>query len=107
MKHCTEDIGRLRFKKSIVSGTPLSKSKPEMRMLWRGDKAVVKNSSGIHESTSGDEKHFAVARLLTRWIVAVEVCPIGWISTQHDIANAVTKMLPESTRKKLFGNWTH
>ena len=103
MKHCIEDIEYLRFKLRIF-GIPLDENKPETRILCDNE-AVVKNSSRV-ESTL-NKKHSAVAYHFTRWNVAAKVCLVGWIPTQYNIADAMTKLLPEAKRNALFYDWVY
>ena len=83
---------------------PFDKHKPETRTLC-DDEAAAKNSSDVESSLN--RKHSAVACHFTRWNVAAKVCSVGWIETEKNIADAMTKMLPEIKRKKLFCDWTH
>ena len=103
LKHCIEDIEYLRFKLRMF-GVPINKDRPATMILCDNE-AVVKNSSKV-ESTL-NKKHSALAYHFARWNVAAKVCTIGWISTQENIADAMTKRLPASTRNKLFGWWTY
>ena len=101
MKHCIEDIEHLRFKLRMF-GVPFDQHKPKTRILC-DNPAVVKNSSKVESAL--DEKHSAVAHHFTRWNVAAKVCLAGWIKTHQNIADAMTKMLPETKRDKLFHDW--
>jgi len=103
MKHCIEDIEYLRFKLRMF-GIPLDVNKPETRILCDNE-AVVKNSSKV-ESTL-HKKHSSVAYHFARWNVAAKVCLIGWIPTGQNIADAMTKVLPEVKRNALFYDWVY
>ena len=83
---------------------PLNKNEPEMRILC-DDQAVVKNSSNVESKLN--EKHSAVACHFARWNVAAKVCSMGWIPTKDDVADGMTKLLPEAKRDALFHNWVH
>ena len=48
------------------------------------------------------EKHSAVACHFARWNVAAKACSAGWIETERNVADTVTKILPEIKRDKLF-----
>ena len=83
-------------------GIPLNEHKPETGILCDNE-AVVKNSSKVESALN--EKHSAVAHHFTRWNVAAKVCLAGWIGTEENVADAMTKMLPEVKRDRLFCNW--
>ena len=103
MKLCIEDIEFLRFKLRMF-GIPMNADKPSTYILCDND-GVVKNSSNVESSLN--KKHSAVAYNFTRWNVAAGVCKVAWIPSGENIADAMTKRLPESTRDYLFGNWTY
>ena len=94
IKHCIEDIECLRFELRMF-GIPFDEHKPKTRILCDGSKV---------ESTL-NEKHSAVACHFTRWNIAAKVCPVGWITTQENAADTMTKLLPEAERDQLFHNW--
>ena len=85
-------------------GVPLSKLYPETH-IFCDNEAVVKNSSKV-ESTL-NKKHSAVAYHFTWWNVAAQVCKVGWIETKKNLADAMTKRLPEVDRNQLFYNWMY
>ena len=58
------------------------------------------------ESTLNKE-HSAVAHHFTRWNVAAEVCPVGWIPTALNPADVMTQPLPEAKRDNPFCSWAH
>ena len=66
---------------------------------------MIKKSSKV-ESTL-NKKHSALAYHFVRWNVAAKVCLVAWIRTEDNIADAMTKRLPEAKRSYLFGNWTY
>ena len=101
MKHCIEDIECLRFKLRMF-GIPFDEHKPETRMLCNNE-AVVKNSSKVESSLN--RKHSAVAHHFTGWNVAAKVCSVGWIKTEQNVADAMTKTLRETKRDQSFCNW--
>ena len=103
MKHCTEDIECLRFELRMF-GIPFNEHKPETRTLC-DDEAVVKNSSKVESSLN--RKHSALACHFARWNVAAKVCLVGWIETHENIADGMTKILPEAKRDQLFCSWVH
>ena len=69
------------------------------------DEAVAKNSSDVESSLN--RKHSAVAHHFTGWNVAAKVCLVGWIETEKNIADVMTKTLPEVKRNELFHDWTY
>ena len=101
MKHCIEDIECLRFELRMF-GIPFDEHKPETRIPC-DDKAVAKNSSKVGSALN--KKHGAVAHHFARWNVAAKVCLVGWIKTQENVADTMTKLLPEAKRNQLFCNW--
>ena len=103
LKHCIEDIEFLRFKLRMF-GIPLCNEKSSTYVLCDNE-GVVKNSLLV-ESTL-DRKHSAIAYNFTRWNVAAQVIKIAWISTKENLADVLTKRLPEAVRSYLFGNWTY
>ena len=103
MKHCIEDIEFLRFKLRMF-GIPIYDERASTYVLCDNE-GVVKNSSLV-ESTL-NKKHSAIAYNFTRWNVAAGVIKVAWISTHENLADALTKRLPEAARDYLFGNWTY
>ena len=103
MRHCLEDIEHLRFKLRMF-GIPLDEQRPQTH-IFCDNESLVKNASNV-ESTL-NKKHSSIAYHFTRWNVAAGVCLIGWIATGENLADAMTKRLPELTRDYLFGNWTY
>ena len=53
-----------------------------------------------------NKKHNSIACHLTRWDMAAKEVTIHWIPTGTNLADAMTKFLPEATRLRLFGDWT-
>ena len=66
---------------------------------------VVENSSKIESSL--DKKHNALAYHACRWAVAAGIMRVGWIDTNYNIADALTKRLTVAKRNQLFGDWTY
>jgi len=66
---------------------------------------VVKNNTNVDSSLS--KKHSSCAYNFTRWQVAAGVISPGWIPTEENLADALTKRLAEMKREFLFGNWTY
>ena len=102
MKHCIKDIECLRFELRMF-GVPFNEHKPETRTPCDNE-AVVKNSSNVESSLN--QKHSAVAHHFTRWNVAAKVCSVGWIKTEQNVADTMTKILPEVKHNKSFHDWT-
>ena len=45
--------------------------------------------------------------LTTRWAVAAKEATVHWVPGGQNLADAMTKFLPQATRDFLFGEWTH
>lgn len=73
--------------------------------VFSDNESLTKNVSRV-ESTL-NKKHSSIAYHLTRWSVAVGETTIAWIKGTENIADGFTKLLPETTRNYLFGNWTY
>ena len=84
-------------------GIPLDEHFPETRIMC-DNQAVVRNSSEIQSTLN--KKHSAIAYHFTRWCVAAKICLVGWIDTNQNLADAFTKILPQTKRNQLFGEWT-
>ena len=67
--------------------------------------SVVKNSSKIDSSLN--KKHSSIAYHAVRWSVAARIMRVGWIQSEENIADAMTKRLTAAKRDYLFGNWTY
>jgi PAS domain-containing protein len=103
LKHCIEDVEHLRFKLRMF-GIPLDPNQSETSILCDNE-SMARNTSNVESSLN--KKHSAIAYHFARWNVAAGVCKIAWIPTGSNIADAMTKRLPEATRDHLFGNWTY
>ena len=73
--------------------------------IYCDNETVVKNSTKI-ESTL-NKKHSSLAYHFTRWQVAAGVIALAWIVTTDNLADAFTKLLPQTTRDYLFDQWTY
>ena len=100
LKTCVEQIIGLRFKLRMF-GFPIEGP----ANILSDNLSVVGNSSKI-ESTL-NKKHSSIAYHLVRWNVAAEVVRVGWIESESNLADALTKRLPCIKREKLFGDWTY
>ena len=69
------------------------------------NEGVVKNSSNV-ESTL-NKKHSSIAYHFSIWNIAAGVIAVAWVPTGENLADAMTKILSESSRGHLFGNWTY
>ena len=69
------------------------------------NQSVVFNSSKLEPTLH--KKHNAIAYHAVRWEVAADTCKVGWIDTNENLADAMTKRLTVAKREKLFGNWTY
>ena len=100
MKTCVEHIAALRFK-SRMFGISVN---GEANILC-DDESVVNNCSKIESVLN--KKHSSIAYHAVRWAVAAGIVRIGWINTNENLADAMTKRLPAIKRDYLFGNWTY
>jgi hypothetical protein len=105
LKHCIEDIEFLRFKLRMFGVPLMEENGSTATRVFCDNESMVKNTSNV-ESTL-NKKHSAVAYHFARWNVAAGVCKITWIRTGENIADAMTKRLPEATRDHLYGSWTY
>ena len=103
MKQCIEDIEHLRYKLKMF-GVPLDEDHTATYILCDNE-GVVNNSSFVHSTLN--KKHSDIAYHFTRWNVAAGVVKVAWVSTDRNIADALTKRLPEPKREYLFGEWTY
>jgi len=103
MKQCIEDIEHLRFKLRMF-GIPIDDNHPST-YIFCDNEGVVNNSSYVHSTLN--KKHSDIAYHFTRWNVAAKVIKVAWIGTDRNIADALTKRLPEAKREFLFGEWTY
>ena len=97
LKTCTESIIALQFKLRMF-GVPIDGP----AMVLNDNQSAVNNSSKL-ESTL-NKKHSSIAYHLVRHNVAAGVVKIGWINTNDNIADPLTKRLTEAKRSKLFGD---
>ena len=100
MKTCVEHIAALRFKLRMF-GIPVN---DEADILCDNE-SVVNNSSKIESVLN--KKHSSIAYHAVRWAVAAGIVRVGWINTNENLADAMTKRLPAIKRDYLFGNWTY
>ena len=101
-----EDIEHLRFKLRMF-GIPLYEDEEgnNATYIFCDNESLVKNSTNVESSLN--KKHSSVAYHFARWNVAAGVCKIAWIPTGRNIADALTKRLPERKREELYGDWTY
>jgi hypothetical protein len=64
----------------------------------------VKNTTNVESTLK--KKHSAVAYHHCRWSVAAGIISRTHISTHDNTAEGVTKRLPSTKRRHLFGEWT-
>ena len=100
MRICTEQIVAMRFKLRMF-GVPID-----------GPCNVLSDNSNVVNNTSKfdsvlNKRHASIAYHSVRWCVAANVLRVAWIATGENLADAMTKRLPESKRDYLFGNWTY
>ena len=102
LKTCIEEIRGLRYKLRMF-GVPIHEDGPTH--IFCDNESVVKNCSSIDSVLN--KKHTSIAYHMARWAVtAGEVC-IGWINGVFNLADALTKRLPQHRRQDLFWNWTY
>ena len=88
-------------------GVPLRSEKDrddEPTCIYCYNKSVVSN--GIRVESTMDKKHVSIAYHFTRFCVAAGIIALSWIDGRENIADALTKRLPENVRNFLFGKWT-
>ena len=73
--------------------------------MFCDNEGLVKNATLVESSLN--KKHSAIAYHFVRWNVAAGAISISWINTHANIADAFTKVLPETKRDSLFGDWTY
>jgi hypothetical protein len=100
LKACIEAITALRYKLRMF-GVPIDDS----TKVLCDNESVVKNSSKLESSLN--KKHCALAYHAVRWAVAASIITVGWIPTDYNIADAMTKRLTAKKRDLLFGSWTY
>ena len=100
MKVCIEHVTALRYKLRMF-GVPTIES---TKVLCDNESAV-RNASKLDSSLS--KKHCALAYHAVRWAVAASIVAVGWIPTDLNIADALTKRLTATRREHLFGSWTY
>ena len=100
MKTAIEAIHSLRYKLRMFE-IPLD---GPTKVLCDNE-SVVLNSSKL-ESTL-NKKHSSIAYHATRWAVAAGTILVGWISTHINLADAMSKCLPNATRDHLFSQWRY
>ena len=90
----------LRFKLRMF-GIPID---GETKVLC-DNKSAVTNYSQLGSSLH--KKHNSLAYHAVRWSVAAGILRVGWIDTNFNVADALTKRLTVAQRDKLFGDWTY
>ena len=100
LKTLVEAIHGLQYKLCMF-GIPLD---GPTKVLCDNEK-VVDNSSKI-ESTL-NRKHSSIAYHATRWAVAAGVIIVGWVPSDFNLADALSKCLSSNKTNFLFGEWTY
>ena len=103
MKQCIKDVEHICFKLRMFS-IPISEQYPETHIYC--DKKSLVNNTLIIELTL-NKKHSSVASNFVRWNVAASVINVSWKANREILANALTKLLSETTREYLFHKWTY
>ena len=89
-------------------GVPLRSEKDrddEPTCIYCDNKSVVSN--GIRVESTMDKNHVSITYHFTRFCVAAGIIALSWIDGIENIADALSKRLPENVRNSLFGNWTY
>ena len=102
LKVCIEAIQGLRYKLRMF-GVPLPKGEPSYVLC--DNSGCVNNASKVESVLN--KKHSSVAYNYCRWATAAGVIRVAWVPTDYNLADALTKRLPEVKRDKLFGDWTY
>ena len=69
------------------------------------NQAVVLNTSKVESKLN--KKHNQLAYNAVRWAVAAQVIRVGWIESENNLSDAMTKVLSWVSRQRLFGRWTY
>ena len=102
LKVCVEAIQGLRFKLRMFR-VPLEKGEPSY--VFCDNESAVNNVSKVESVLN--KKHSSVAYHYGRWATAAGIIRVLWVPSNANLADAMTKRLPEVTRNKLFGDWTY
>ena len=102
MKTCVEAIRGLRYKLRMF-GVPIRNDDPAH--IFCDNMSVVNNCSKVESLLN--KKHTSLAYHTTRWSVAARETVIGWVLTDYNLADALTKRLSRPHRERLFYNWTY
>ena len=100
MRVCIKHITALQFKLRMF-GVPVD----DPTTVLCDNLSVVRNSSIL--SSMLNKKHSSIAYHSTRWHVAAGVIRVGWIHTDDNLADAMTKRLTREKRDRLFDGWTY
>ena len=100
LRTCTEHLRALRYKLRMFGVEIDGQSK-----IYGDQTGVVKNCS-LFESTL-TKKHNAIAYHAVRWAVAAKEVLVGWINSERNIADGMTKALTHGLRRSLFGSWMY
>jgi hypothetical protein len=100
LKTCIEAITALRYKLRMF-GIPIAdEDEINPAHIFCDNETVTKNSTLV-ESTL-NKKHSSV-----RWNVAAGIASIAWIPSGENLSDPFTKILNDTARDYLFGNWTY
>lgn len=107
LKVCIEAVRSLRYKLRMF-GIPILKDvdgMDEPAYIFCDNEAVVKNCTKVESALH--KKHNSVAYHMARWSMAAHETVVGWVDTQFNLADALTKRLSKWKREQLFWNWTY
>ena len=102
LRSCIEEIRGLRYKLRMF-GVPIQDDGPTH--VFCDNMSVVKNCSNIESALN--KKHISIAYHMARWAATVGEISVGWINTDFNLADAMTKRLSKDKREFLFWNWTY
>jgi Reverse transcriptase (RNA-dependent DNA polymerase) len=105
LKTCIEAITALRYKLRMF-GIPIAdEGEINPAHIFCDNETVTKNSTLV-ESTL-NKKHSSIAYHYVRWNVAAGLATIAWIPSGENLSDPFTKILNDTARDYLFGNWTY
>jgi hypothetical protein len=105
LKTCIEAITALRYKLRMF-GIPIAdEDEINPAHIFCDNETVTKNSTLV-ESTL-NKKHSSIAYHYVRWNVAAGIASIAWIPSGENLSDPFTKILNDTARDYLFGNWTY
>jgi hypothetical protein len=105
LKTCIEAITGLRYKLRMFGIPVADESECNPAHIFCDNETVTENTTLV-ESTL-NKKHSSIAYHYVRWNVAAGITSIAWIPSGENLADPFTKILNDTARDYLFGNWTY